>query len=103
MKPRIPPFHGCLRTTCGAYDVNFLLYGAARSHKCQGWRVGPHRQGAGPSRADTRKEIHLMIGAPRSAAPPMLTTRWLQNKTLGQALIRVGELCATFSPWRVDG
>lgn len=103
MKPRIPTFHGCLRTTCGAYDVNFLLYVAARSHKCQGWRVGPHRRGAGPSRADTRKEIRLMIGAPRSAVPPAPTTRRRQDKTLACVLIRVEELSATFSPWRVDG
>lgn len=103
MKPRIPTSHGCLWTTCGAYDVNFLLYVAARSHKCQGWRVGPLWRGAGPSRADTRKEIHLMIGAPRRAAPPAPTTQRRHNKTLARVLIRVEKLSATFSPWRVDG
>lgn len=79
MWPRIPTFHACLWTTRGASDVNFLLYVAARSHKCQGWRVGPYRRGARPSRADTRKLLHLMIGAPRRAAPPASTSQRRQT------------------------
>ncbi|MPC89831.1 hypothetical protein E2C01_084791 [Portunus trituberculatus] len=65
---------GFIKITFGPYDINFLLHVRARLYKCQGWRVGPRRQGARPSRADTRKEIHITSGSLRCPSTTLLAT-----------------------------